>query len=113
MKGLEHYNRAIQLKPKIAEAYEHRAVLFAKMGRKADAGKDLATLRKLNPKLAGELEAFLETARRCQRLASRGFSIRSTLDFGTIVSATHNSSVLIWNRFRAHRAICYWAIYSI
>jgi hypothetical protein len=45
------------------ETYEYRGVLFAKMGRKADAEKDLATLKKLNPKLAGELEQFLKTGR--------------------------------------------------
>ena len=62
-KALQHYNRAIQLKPKMPETYEYRGVLFAKMGRKADAEKDLATLRKLNSKLAGELEQFLKTGR--------------------------------------------------
>ena len=60
-KALEHYNKAIQLKPTMAEAYEERGVLFAKMGRKAAAEKDLVTLKKLNPKLAGELEKFLKT----------------------------------------------------
>jgi tetratricopeptide (TPR) repeat protein len=54
-KALEHYNKAIQLKPKMAETYEYRAMLLSRMGRKADAEKDLATLKKLNPKLAGEL----------------------------------------------------------
>ena len=54
-RALEHYNKAIQLKPKMAEAYEYRAMLLSRMGRKADAEKDLATLKKLNPKLAGEL----------------------------------------------------------
>ncbi len=54
-KALEHYNKAIQIKPKMAEAYEYRAKLLSRMGRKADAAKDLATLKKLNPKLAGEL----------------------------------------------------------
>lgn len=62
-KALQHYNKAIQLKPKMAETYEYRGVLFAKMGRKADAEKDLATLKKLNPKLAGELEEFLKTGK--------------------------------------------------
>jgi tetratricopeptide (TPR) repeat protein len=62
-KALQHYNTAIQLKPKMAEPYEYRGVLFAKMGRKADADKDLATLKKLNPKLAGELEQFLKTGK--------------------------------------------------
>ena len=53
----------IQLKPKMPETYEYRGVLFAKMGRKADADKNLATLKKLNPKLARELEQFLKTGR--------------------------------------------------
>jgi tetratricopeptide (TPR) repeat protein len=61
--ALEHYSKAIQLKPKMAETYEYRGVLFAKMGRRADAEKDLATLKKLNPKLAGELEEFLKTGK--------------------------------------------------
>jgi tetratricopeptide (TPR) repeat protein len=62
-KALEHYSKAIQLKPNMAETYEYRGVLFAKMGRRADAQKDLATLKKLNPKLAGELEEFLKTGK--------------------------------------------------
>jgi tetratricopeptide (TPR) repeat protein len=62
-KALQHYNTAIHLKPRMAETYEYRGVLFAKMGRKADADKDLATLKKLNPKLARELEQFLKTGK--------------------------------------------------
>jgi tetratricopeptide (TPR) repeat protein len=62
-KALQHYNKAIQLKPSMAETYEYRGVLFAKMGRKADAERDLVTLKKLNPKLAGELQEFLKTGR--------------------------------------------------
>jgi tetratricopeptide (TPR) repeat protein len=63
-KALEHYNKAIQLKPTMAEAYEDRGLLFAKMGRKAAAEKDLVTLKKLNPKLADELEEFLKTGKK-------------------------------------------------
>ena len=62
-KALEHYSKAIQLKPSMAETYEYRGVLFSKMGRKADAEKDLATLKKLNPKLAAELQEFLQTGK--------------------------------------------------
>jgi tetratricopeptide (TPR) repeat protein len=62
-KALEHYSKAIQLKPRMAETYEYRGVLFAKMGRNTDAQKDLATLKKLNPKLAGELEEFLKSGK--------------------------------------------------
>src|ERR1700720_1975753 len=59
--ALEHYNKAIQLKPNLAEAYEYRGVLFLKLGRKVDAEKDLATLKTLNPKLATELEHVIQT----------------------------------------------------
>jgi hypothetical protein len=38
-------------------------VLFAKMGRNSDAEKDLTTVKKLNPKLAGELAEFLKTGK--------------------------------------------------
>lgn len=62
-KALEHYNRAIQLKPNMAEAYEYRGVLFAKMGRKTEAERDLAALKKLNPQLAVELETFLKSGK--------------------------------------------------
>ena len=62
-KALAHYNKAIQLKPSMAETYEYRGVLFAKMGKKSDAEKDLAALKKLNPKLAGELAEFLKTGK--------------------------------------------------
>src|SRR5882757_3893059 len=61
--ALEHYNRAIQLKPNLAEAYEYRGVLFLKLGRKVDAEKYLATLKTLNPKLAAELEHVIETGK--------------------------------------------------
>ena len=59
--ALEHYNRSIQLKPNLGEAYGYGGDLFIKMGRKADAEKDLATLKTLNPKLAMELEQAIQT----------------------------------------------------
>jgi Flp pilus assembly protein TadD len=60
-KALEHYNKAIQLKPDLAEAYEYRGVLFLKLGWKVEAEKDLATLKTLNAKLATELEHVIQT----------------------------------------------------
>jgi tetratricopeptide (TPR) repeat protein len=48
-KSLEHYNTAIELKPKLADAYMYRGVLYTEMGRKVDAQADLAALQKLNP----------------------------------------------------------------
>jgi Flp pilus assembly protein TadD len=61
--SLAHYDRAIQLKPTLAEAYMYRGVLYAQMGRKAEAQADLATLKRLNPRLAKELEEFLTTGK--------------------------------------------------
>ena len=58
--ALEHYNRAIQLEPNIAEAYEYRGMLLLKIDRKSAAEKDLATLRTLNPGLAVELERVMK-----------------------------------------------------
>jgi len=58
--ALEHYNRAIQLKPNLAHAYEYRGALLLKMHRKSAAEKDLATLKTLNPGLAVELERVMK-----------------------------------------------------
>ena len=61
--SLEHYNKAIQLNPNLAEAYMYRGVLYAQMGRKADAQADLTKLQKMNPHLAKELEDFIKTGK--------------------------------------------------
>jgi tetratricopeptide (TPR) repeat protein len=61
--SLEHYNKAIQLKPNFAEAYMYRGVLYTQMGRKADAQADLAKLQKMNPHLANELADFIKTGK--------------------------------------------------
>jgi tetratricopeptide (TPR) repeat protein len=62
-KSLEHYNTAIELKPKLAEAYMYRGVLYVEMGRKSDAEADLAALQKLSPRLAKELSEVIETGK--------------------------------------------------
>jgi tetratricopeptide (TPR) repeat protein len=62
-KSLAYYNKAIQLKPKLAEAYMYRGVLYSQMGRKGDAQADLATLKKLDGRLAKELEEYFETGK--------------------------------------------------
>jgi tetratricopeptide (TPR) repeat protein len=61
--SLEHYNKAIQLKPRLAEAYMYRGVLYTQMGRKPEAEADLAKLKSLNPHLAKELEEFMKTGK--------------------------------------------------
>jgi Tfp pilus assembly protein PilF len=54
--SLEHYNRAIELKPTLAQAFMYRGVLFVQQGDMARAQQDLARLRELDAKLAAELE---------------------------------------------------------
>src|SRR5258708_1052108 len=60
LRALKHYNRAIQLKPNLAEAYEYRGMLLLNMSRKGSAEKDLATLRAINPGRAVELERIIK-----------------------------------------------------
>jgi tetratricopeptide (TPR) repeat protein len=62
-KSLDHYNTAIKLNPKLARAYEYRGVLLLQMNRKADAEKDLATLKQLDSKLAAQLDAAIRTGK--------------------------------------------------
>ena len=65
--SLQHLNAALKLDPKYGEAYESRGVLYVKMGKKADAQKDLATLKQLNPKLTPGLEAAIKTGKDVDR----------------------------------------------
>lgn len=65
--ALEHYNRAIQLKPNLAEAYEYRGMLLLKMDRESAAERDLVTLRALNPGLAVELERVIKKGKDASR----------------------------------------------
>jgi len=62
-KSLEHYNTALELKPKLSEAYMYRGILYIEMGRKSDAEADLAALQKLNPQLATELAEVIKTGK--------------------------------------------------
>ena len=61
--SLRQYNRALELKPKMAEAYMYRGALHLFMGHKDLAQADLASLKKLHSKLAKELEEVLETGK--------------------------------------------------
>ena len=75
-KSLEHYNTAIALKPKLAEAYMYRGVLYIEMGRKSDAEADLAALQKLNPQLAKELAEVIKTAKEEDRFYGLSSKLR-------------------------------------
>jgi tetratricopeptide (TPR) repeat protein len=57
--ALEHYNRAIGLKPDLAEAYMYRGVLYSLMGDEAKALADHKALLGLDRKLANALEAAI------------------------------------------------------
>ena len=60
--SLEHYNRAIELKSDLAQAYMYRGVLFMQQGDKVRAQQDLERLRRLDARLAAELEGVVEGA---------------------------------------------------
>ena len=75
--SMEHYNKAIQLKPKLAEAYMYRGVLYAIMGRKPEAQADLTVLQKLNPHYAKELEDFIKTGKENDELLGAAKKVSS------------------------------------
>ena len=75
-KSLEHYNTAIELNPKLAEAYMYRGVLYTGMGRKIDAQADLASLQKLNPQLAKDLEEVIKTGKEEDRFYGLSSKLR-------------------------------------
>lgn len=58
--SLAHYNRAVELKPDLAQAYMYRGVLFVQQGDLVRARQDLERLRRLDAKLASELERVVE-----------------------------------------------------
>lgn len=60
--SLQHYNRAIELKPDLAQAYMYRGVLFMQQGDEVRARQDLERLRRLDARLAAELERVVEGA---------------------------------------------------
>ena len=61
--ALAHYNRAIELKPALAEPYMYRGVLFVQMGDKSAALADHQKLIDMNSDLAPELEYVVVNGR--------------------------------------------------
>jgi Flp pilus assembly protein TadD len=61
-RALQHYNRAVELKPDLARAYMYRGVLFTQMGDLARARADHATLLALDPALAARLAGIIAGA---------------------------------------------------
>jgi Tfp pilus assembly protein PilF len=60
--SLQHYNRALELKPDLVRAYMYRGVLFTQMGDLDRARADHAQLLKLDPALAARLERIIAGA---------------------------------------------------
>jgi Tfp pilus assembly protein PilF len=60
--AFQHYNRALALKPDLAQAYMYRGVLFTQMGDLASARADYEQLLRLNPALAARLERIIAGA---------------------------------------------------
>ena len=58
-RAMRHYDRAIQLKPDLAQAYMYRGVLFTQLGNLTRARADHARLLTLDPGLAAKLEAVI------------------------------------------------------
>ncbi len=58
-RALKHYDRALYLKPDLAQAYMYRGVLFTQMGDLDRARADHAQLLKLDRALATKLERII------------------------------------------------------
>lgn len=58
--SLAHYDRAIALKPTLAQAYAYRGVLFVQQGDLERARQDLQRLRALDARLAADLQRVIE-----------------------------------------------------
>jgi tetratricopeptide (TPR) repeat protein len=61
-RALHHYQRALELKPDLAQAYMYRGVLFTQMGDLARARADHARLLALDQALAARLERIIAGA---------------------------------------------------
>jgi tetratricopeptide (TPR) repeat protein len=58
-RALQHYNRALELKPDLARAYMYRGVLFTQMGDLTRARADHARLLALDQELAAKLASIM------------------------------------------------------
>jgi tetratricopeptide (TPR) repeat protein len=58
-RALHHYNRALELKPDLAQAYMYRGALFSSIGDRARARADHAKLLTLDRELAAKLERVI------------------------------------------------------
>ena len=61
--ALGHYNRAIELKPKLPEPYMYRGVLYVQLNNKELAEQDYMKLQKMNSDLANELRYVIDNGK--------------------------------------------------
>ncbi|HKB89472.1 MAG TPA: tetratricopeptide repeat protein [Opitutaceae bacterium] len=61
--SLVHYNRAIELAPKMPEPYMYRGALYFAMGKKDLAQADYETLKKMKSSLAKHLKEVMDTGK--------------------------------------------------
>ena len=66
-RALKHYDRALNLKPDLAQAYMYRGVLFTQMGDLDRARADHAQLLRLDRALAAKLERIIAGGDRDER----------------------------------------------
>jgi tetratricopeptide (TPR) repeat protein len=66
-RSLKHYDRALAINPRLAQAYMYRGVLYSQMGDMKRARDDLERLQVLDKGLAARLEAALAQAARDER----------------------------------------------
>ncbi|HUQ29291.1 MAG TPA: tetratricopeptide repeat protein [Usitatibacter sp.] len=66
-RAMGEYRRALELDPKLAQAYMYRGVLHLQMGNADAARADLATLRGLDAPLAAKLEQVIAQQARDER----------------------------------------------
>lgn len=66
-RSLKHYERALAINPKLAQAYMYRGVLYSQMGDMRRAREDLDRLAGLDKALAAKLEAAIVQAARDER----------------------------------------------
>ena len=58
-RAMRHYDRAIEINPKLAQAYVYRGVLLSQVGDRDRAQTDLRTLRALDAALAEKLARYI------------------------------------------------------
>ncbi len=66
-RAMREYRRALEIDPKLAQAYVYRGVLHLQMGQVEAARADLATLRGLDAALAEKLEKVIAQKARDER----------------------------------------------